>query len=32
VHSNDVAHDPLTLPVNFTVNTPDLIFQNGFDG
>jgi len=32
VHSNDVAHDPLTLPVSFTVNTPDLIFQNGFDG
>ena len=32
VHSNDAAHDPLTLPVSFTVNTPDLIFQNGFDG
>jgi len=32
VHSNDAAHDPLTLPVTFTVNTPDLIFANGFDG
>jgi plastocyanin len=32
VHSNDTAHDPLTLPVSFTVNQPDLIFQNGFDG
>jgi len=32
VHSNDAAHDPLTLPVVFTVNTPDLIFQDGFDG
>jgi hypothetical protein len=32
VHSNDVAHDPLALPVSFTVNTPDLIFENGFDG
>ncbi|MGN6518178.1 MAG: plastocyanin/azurin family copper-binding protein [Dokdonella sp.] len=32
VHSNDVANDPLTLPVSFTVNTPDLIFENGFDG
>ncbi|HEY6942853.1 cupredoxin domain-containing protein [Dokdonella sp.] len=32
VHSNDAAHDPLTLPVSFTVNTPDLIFENGFDG
>lgn len=32
VHSNDAAHDPLTLPVSFTVNPPDLIFQNGFDG
>jgi hypothetical protein len=32
VHSNDAVHDPLTLPVSFTVNTPDLIFENGFDG
>lgn len=32
VHSNDAAHDPLTLPVSFTVNPPELIFQNGFDG
>jgi plastocyanin len=32
IHSNDAAHDPLTLPVSFTVNPPDLIFQNGFDG
>lgn len=32
VHSNDAAHDPLTLPVVFTVNTPDLIFLDGFDG
>lgn len=31
IHSNDAAHDPLTLPVDFTV-TPDLIFANGFDG
>lgn len=32
VHSNDAAHDPLTLPVSFTVSPPDLIFKNGFDG
>ncbi len=32
LHSNDVANDPLTLPVDFTVNPPDLIFANGFDG
>jgi plastocyanin len=32
VHSNDAAHDPLTVPVSFTVNTPDLIFVDGFDG
>jgi plastocyanin len=32
IHSNDAAHDPLTLPVTFTVTTPDLIFENGFDG
>lgn len=32
IHSNDAANDPLTLPVDFTVNTPDLIFANGFDG
>lgn len=32
VHSNDTANDPLTLPVDFTVDDPDLIFTNGFDG
>lgn len=32
VHSNDAANDPVTLPVEFTVNTPDEIFQDGFDG
>ena len=32
VHSNDAANDPLALPVQFTVNTPDLIFVDGFDG
>lgn len=31
VHSNDAAHDPVTLPVSFTVSVPDLIFGNGFD-
>jgi len=32
IHSNDAAHDPLALPVAFTVTIPDLIFANGFDG
>jgi plastocyanin len=32
VHSNDAANDPLAVPVSFTVNTPDLVFQDGFDG
>jgi len=31
VHSNDAAHDPITLPVAFTVNVADAIFGNGFD-
>ena len=31
VHSNDAAHDPVTLPVSFTVSVPDHIFGNGFD-
>jgi plastocyanin len=32
VHSNDAAHDPLSLPVEFTVIMPDLIFTDGLDG
>lgn len=32
IHSNDAAHGLVSLPVEFTVNTPDLIFSNGFDG
>jgi plastocyanin len=32
VHSNDPAHNPATLPVEFTVTAAELIFQNGFDG
>ncbi|MEP7042793.1 MAG: plastocyanin/azurin family copper-binding protein [Dokdonella sp.] len=32
IHNNDPAHDPLTLPVQFTVTTVDLIFKDGFDG
>lgn len=32
VHSNDTAHNPVTLPVEFTVTAADLIFENGFDG
>lgn len=32
VHSNDPAHNPVTLPVEFTVTAVDLIFENGFDG
>ncbi|HEY0232189.1 MAG TPA: plastocyanin/azurin family copper-binding protein [Dokdonella sp.] len=32
IHNNDPAHDPLALPVQFTVTTPDLIFKDGFDG
>ena len=31
IHNNDPAHDPLALPVQFTVTTPDLIFKDGFD-
>ena len=38
VHSNDAAHDPLAVPVSFTVNAldpcdaKDTIFCDGFDG
>lgn len=32
VQSNDPANALLTLPVTFTVNTPDLVFADGFDG
>ena len=32
LHSNDAAHDPVTLPVQLTVTAGDTIFQNGFDG
>jgi plastocyanin len=31
VHSNDAANDPVSVPVEFTVSIPDLIFSNGFD-
>lgn len=31
IHSNDTAADPVTVPVEFTVTTPDLIFRDGFD-
>ena len=31
VHSNDPAHNPATLPVEFTVTAAEPIFQNGFD-
>jgi plastocyanin len=32
VHSNDAAHALVSIPVEFTVNTPDLIFRDGFEG
>lgn len=32
VGSNDPANALLTLPVTFTVNTPDVVFADGFDG
>lgn len=32
IHSNDAANDPVTLPVEFTVTIPDLVFADGFDG
>jgi hypothetical protein len=32
VESNDPLNALLTLPVTFTVNTPDLVFADGFDG
>ncbi|MET0224841.1 MAG: plastocyanin/azurin family copper-binding protein [Dokdonella sp.] len=32
IHNNDPAHDPLTLPVQFTVTVVDLVFKDGFDG
>jgi|GEM_PF-1574439 len=31
VSSNDTANDLVTVPVEFTVNIPDVIFINGFD-
>ena len=31
VHSNDPLNDLVTVPVNFLVSEPDLIFANGFD-
>jgi len=32
LHSNDAAHDPVTLPIQLTVTAADTIFRNGFDG
>jgi plastocyanin len=32
LHTNDTAHALVAIPVEFTVTTPDLIFQDGFDG
>ena len=32
VHSNDATNDLVTVPVEFTVNTVDVIFVDGFDG
>jgi len=32
VHSNDTTNDLVTVPVEFTVSIPDLIFFDGFDG
>lgn len=31
IHSNDAANSLVALPVEFTVNTPDLIFTDGFE-
>ncbi len=31
VHSNDTANPLIALPVTFTVDVPNLIFDNGFD-
>jgi plastocyanin len=31
VHSNDTTNDLISVPVAFTVNIPDVIFDNGFD-
>lgn len=31
IHSNDPAHAIVSLPLEFTVDTPDLIFSNGFE-
>jgi plastocyanin len=31
VHSNDATNDLISVPVAFTVNIPDAIFDNGFD-
>jgi plastocyanin len=31
VHSNDTTNDLISVPVAFTVNVPDVIFDNGFD-
>jgi plastocyanin len=32
LQSNDTAHDPLAVPVEFTVTPNDTIFKDGFDG
>ncbi len=32
LHSNDSAHSLVAIPVEFTVTTPDLIFEDGFEG
>lgn len=32
LHSNDTAHSLVAIPVEFTVTTPDLIFEDGFEG
>jgi plastocyanin len=32
IHNNDAAHAIVSVPLEFTVNTPDLIFSNGFEG
>jgi plastocyanin len=31
IHSNDATNSLVALPVEFTVNTPDLIFSDGFE-
>jgi ABC-type cobalamin/Fe3+-siderophores transport system ATPase subunit len=32
IHNNDAAHALVLLPVEFSVNTPDLIFKDSFEG